>query len=295
MDLKKLAVVVFLIALVMFGCTSLLGESSPGSSGSAYGESDTGVVKSYSSQVYSTPSTSSSSSTGQYITKESSITVKVKEGTLEEKFTETTTRLRSEGADVSKVYYDEYSDRKQYTMTVKVLPAKFDSINSFLKQIGEVKDMSVQLDDVTKQYTDLDTRIKNKETELDRLYVLYNKSSNVSDLLDVEREVTRVETELELLKQQKQSVISKIEKSAITVIMYEEKPASQQLSISLDNIAPLFFGAFSAAILLVVAVGGFLLPIIAVLAILWFIYKKLTEEKKPKPRQPEHSRIPSQQ
>jgi hypothetical protein len=38
-------------------------------------------------------------------------------------------------------------DRKQYTVTAKVDPRKFDSINEKLQQIGEVKDLSVSLED----------------------------------------------------------------------------------------------------------------------------------------------------
>ena len=163
-----------------------------------------------------------------------------------------------------------------------------------LQQLGEVKDLSVQLEDVTQQYMDLDTRIKNREIELERLYELYDKSTKVSDLLDVEREITRVETDLEILKQQKQYLVSKVERSTIRITVYEDKPATQQLTLSLEGLGAMFFAAMAAAVTLVVLAIGFLVPFAMVLGILWLAYKFVRRGKKTKSRQSEHGRIPPQ-
>jgi len=282
--LNRLAVFGLLVFVLIFGCMGVMEEgSTPTYAGT--GTSKEALAPSYEDGDYS-------STSNQYVTKEGSITIKVPEGTLQAKFEAMKEDLRTQGADTSNVVYNEYTNRKQYTLTVKVPPAKFESINAKLQQVGEVKDMSVQLEDVTKQYTDLDTRIKNKEVELERLYSLYNKSDNVSDLLDVEREVSRVETELELLKGEKQYLVSRIERSTIAITVYEEKPASTQLTLPLESLGQWFFTAVAAAISLIVVAAGFLLPIVIVLGLLWFIYKKLFGEKKKGPKASEHSKIP---
>lgn len=268
----------------MFGCMGIMEE------GSAVSNGRTGT----SSEALSptVPSADYGGTGAQYVTKEGSMSIKVPEGTLQTKFESMKESLRTEGAVTSNIVYNEYTNRKQYTMTVKVPPSKFESINAMLQQIGEVKDLSVTLEDVTKQYTDLDTRITNKEVELERLYKLYNKSDNVSDLLDVEREVTRVETELDLLKGEKQYLVSKIERSTIAITVYEEKPASTQLTLPLESLGQWFFTAVAAAISLIVVAAGFLLPIAIVIMLLWFAYKKLFGEKKKGPKAAEHSKIP---
>lgn len=283
--LRNFAILVFLAALLTFGCLGQEGSSS-----------STGVDKALTAAP-SAPSYEGAGQTSesQYVTKDGSITLKVPEGTLESKFVEMKDKLGGQGAEMSDITYNEYSDRKQYTLTVKVAPGKFESVNSMLQGLGEVKDMSVQLEDVTQQYTDLDTRIKNREIELERLYDLYNQSNKVSDLLEVEREITRVETDLEILKQQKQYLVSKVERSTIRITIYEDKPATQQLTLSLEGLGAMFFAAMAAAVTLVVLALGFLLPFAIVLGILWLIYKAVRREKKTKPRQPEHARIPPQQ
>jgi Flp pilus assembly protein TadB len=203
--------------------------------------------------------------------------------------------LESEGAKLSNIQYNEYDYRKQYTVTVKVNPNKFDNINEQLKSIGEVKDLSVILEDVTTQYVEIDVRIDSREIELQRLYALYNMSDDVQDLLDIEREITRVETELEILKQQQQRLISKVEHSTISITIYEDKPSTEQLTVPLEELGAVFFGALAVAITILVALSGFILPIVLVVGVLWFVYRKLRGKgKKAKPRQSQHDRIPSQ-
>lgn len=277
-DVKYIAIFAMILAFIAFGCIS-----------SEQVFQDTGARG-----LETAPSAPAVDSGNQIITKESSMTIKVQEGTLQSKFDEMRSMLESNGAELSDIRYYELSDRRQYLVTVKVSPVKFDTINEQLRQIGEVKDISVSLEDVTQQYTDLDTRISNREVELERLHALYNQTSNISELLEVEREITRVETELELLKQQKQYLVSRIERSSISITLYEDKPATSQLSLSLESLGVLFFGMVAAAITVIVAIAGFVLPIAAAVGVLWFIYKRLKGggKQKPKPRKQEFSQIP---
>jgi len=232
----------------------------------------------------------------EYVTQESYVKIRVREGTLESKYEEMTDLLEDEGAKLSNVQYSEYTDRKQYTVTAKVEPRRFDRINEELQEIGEVKDLSVILEDVTVQYVELDVRVKSREVELARLYELYNRSKDIEDLLAVEKEITRVTSELEILKQQQQRLISRVELSTISITIYEDKPSTEQLTNPLENLGELFFGALAAAITILVALSGFLLPIALVIAVLWLVYKKLRGDgKKPRARQSRHARIPPPQ
>ncbi|MEW6721950.1 MAG: DUF4349 domain-containing protein [Candidatus Micrarchaeota archaeon] len=276
------AVVLVLVFVLGLGCAQI-EEVGTGSSGISRGG-----VPTYAPA----PSADYYAGEGQYVIKQSSITVKVPEGTLESRVEALRESLADEGAQISDVRYYEYSDRKQYTLTAKVSPAKFDSINSLVRETGDVKDLSMSTEDVTRQYVDLDIRIKSREVELGRLYELYNQSDNVSDLLAVERELTRVEAELESLKQQKEFLSSQIERSTIAITVYEDKPSTTQLALSLESLGAMFFGAVAAAISLLVLAAGFFIPLILVVGALWLAYKKLFGGKKGGPKPPEHKKIP---
>ncbi len=277
-------IALFVVLLLSFGCIGNQYDDYEVSPGIAP------APEAYDGSAYAVKNSLQYSSGAQYMTQESYIKLKVAEGNLESGFAMIKGNLTLQGAELTDIDYSEYSDRKQYTATVKVAPSKFNQINEMLKGFGEVKDMSVSLEDVTKQYTDLETRIRNKENELSRLNQLYNQSESVSEILDVEKELTRVETELELLKSQNESLSSRIAKSTISVSVYEEKAATQSLTLQLENLAAMFFGAVAAAITLIVVAIGFLLPVGVLFGVLWFGYKFVT-----RPRKSSASRSRSQQ
>jgi hypothetical protein len=261
-------IALFVVMLLGFGCLGAENVMETRASGTVP------APQAYNDATYSLKS-------ADYMTKESYIKLKVGQDMLESKFARIKGNLSLQGAELADINYNEYTDRKEYSATVKVAPAKFDSINEMLKGFGEVKDMSVTLEDVTKQYTDLETRIRNKENELSRLNELYNQSESVSEILEVEKELTRVETEVELLKWQRDDLSSRISKSTISITVYEEKPATQGLSLQLENLAGMFFGAIAAAITLIVVAIGFLLPLAVGLGIIWQGYKFVTRPRKP--------------
>ncbi|MBU0592067.1 DUF4349 domain-containing protein [Candidatus Micrarchaeota archaeon] len=270
--MKNITLIFVLISVLLFGCLddSTTGSSYPGDSyESAYDE------PAMSAPSFAGSGASSYSSSKSYVTQESSITIKVPEGMLETKYDEMTAALASEGAQISDVSYNEYTTRKEYSISLKADPRKFDRVNDVIKGTGEVKSISVDLEDVTMAYNDLDTKIQNREVELQRLYELYNMSDNVSDLLAIEYEITRVETELDLLKGQKQYLVTRIEYSTITVNLYEDKPSTQQLFISLEDIGLAFFGSLAVGISFVAIATGFLLPIVIVCGLVWYGYKKI--------------------
>ncbi|MDO8554269.1 MAG: DUF4349 domain-containing protein [Candidatus Micrarchaeota archaeon] len=182
-------------------------------------------------------------------TKEGSISIKLERGQLDEKVKGATGIVETQGGTVISTSYDEYSGQKHYSISFKISPEKFDSVFEQLKNLGELKGANVNIEDVTKQYRDLDLRLQNKNIELQRLYILYNKSELVEDLITVEREITRIETEIEQLKNEKGTLEGKIQKSTITLDLYEDVAASEakegdmtvkvnegKLSTSLDSL-----------------------------------------------------------
>ncbi len=283
--------ILFLALILTFGCMGI-GETTQTTDRGVSGA----LTPSESAPAPSTPNAGSGTSTQTvYQTKEGSITLKVPEATLEMKLADVKAMLANNGATIQDIRYYESDSRKEYDVTIKVDPSKFDAITSKLADYGAVKDLSVSIADVTKQYQDLDTQINNSKIELDRLTSLYNRTDNISDLLDIEREITRVETNLDMLKGEKQYLVSRIEKATITIVIYEDKPASTQLTLPLEGIGGLFFGALGAALTLLVLAAGFLVPIAIVIWIIWWVYKKIRGDGGSRPRKSAHSQIPPPQ
>ena len=264
----KLIFAVLALALVFLGCLGAAEQDFTGGTGSSRGG------------ISAPEAPPADYSGGGIIAKSGSISLKVPEGTLQGRFDSLRSALEDQGAQLGDVTYTEYGDRKQYSVTIRVLPSKFEQVMDSLKAMGEVKDISVRLEDVTKQYVELEVRIENRELELSRLRALYNRTDEVSEILEIERELTRVETELEILKQQKQDIQSRVDRSTIVISMYEETPAVNKLTVSLENLAAMFFGAVAAAITLIVLAVGFLLPLALLGVLIWLGYKRFLARKR---------------
>ena len=114
--------------------------------------------------------------------------------------------------------------------TLRVPAGRLDEVIAALKKLGRVVDESQQSDDVTDQIVDLDTRIANgKMTEKRLAELIQNRSGRVSDVLEVEREMARVRTELERLEAQRKNAGHRVAYATLNIEVLEERRAGVSL------------------------------------------------------------------
>lgn len=161
--------------------------------------------------------------------KEATIRIQLERGQLEDKFKEARGLLNNRGAEIVSIFYDEneYTGQKTYAIAFRILPAQFDETLEELKSLGEVQDINIDVEDVTRQYTNLAIRLTNKELELQRLQQLYDRSETVEDLLAVESELARITTEIEQLQSEKETLEKRVATSKITLELFEETAVSE--------------------------------------------------------------------
>jgi len=97
----------------------------------------------------------------------------------------------------------------------------------------------------------------------------------------IEREVTRVQTSLEMYQRQSLDLERRSAQSTITVYLVEEKPEFEtDFVMPLEEMLALFLGAMVAAIMLVAGAAGFIIPLAILFVILRAIYLALRKKKK---------------
>ncbi len=287
--MQKTYIALMLMSLLLFsGCIGGDGELW-GESGYDTSEGYDADYASYSAPMmageamvdYGSPSASSSSK-AQMVIREGSIQLEVPEGTLEEKKDELSSLVSQYRGEITYVSFQEYSYGKTYSMTLKISPNNFDSFTGSLSNLGEIKSMDTTLEDVTDEYTDIQTRIANLQEELARLNELYVMAEDVEEILLIEREVTRVQTELEIYQFRAENLEKRSAKSTITVYLTESKPAVETgLIMPLGEILNLFFGALSFGIIVIVGIAGFLIPIGVAAYILRAAYRMVKGKQAP--------------
>ena len=82
---------------------------------------------------------------------------------------------------------------------------------------GKVTSRRVRVTDVTEQYIDVDAQIRNLRVLRNRLKKLYSRSNNVEELLKVEAELARVQTELDSLEGRMKAMKKNIAYSQLSI------------------------------------------------------------------------------
>jgi hypothetical protein len=115
-------------------------------------------------------------------------------------------------------------------VVVKVLPEHLDPFLQKIRGLGELKNQTLGTEDVTKAYFDTDARLKNARVMEQRLIDMLNtKTGKVSDLLQVEKELSRVREEIEKMQGELKYWDSQVQFATVTISLAEkdmEEPAA---------------------------------------------------------------------
>ncbi len=103
-------------------------------------------------------------------------------------------------------------------LTVRIPSAQFDGAVAAFAKLGELQYQNLGVEDITKAYFDLETRLALKEQTLTRLRgMLDNRTAKLSDVLDVERESNRVIEEIETLKGERRFYDQQVAMSTLVI------------------------------------------------------------------------------
>jgi hypothetical protein len=154
------------------------------------------------------------------------------------------------------------SGRREAQLVVRVPSDSLNTTLVSLRRLGEVQDEKLTTQDVTKEYTDLETRLAVKEQSVARLRSLLDtRTAKLADVVEVERELSRAVSELEEMKGSRRYYDQQIALSTITITLMDVgggasggwlEPVRDALGSSLDILGR----SLSSAIYLVT----FLLP-----------------------------------
>jgi Domain of unknown function (DUF4349) len=105
-------------------------------------------------------------------------------------------------AEKSGGYLEWKSENGQQSAQARLrIPIKdFKNALGAFEALGTVISRSINGEDVTEKYIDLDARLKNKYALRDRLKQLLEKAVNIKDLLAIETELNRVQSDIDSME-----------------------------------------------------------------------------------------------
>lgn len=167
--------------------------------------------------------------------------------------------------------------RRRGTWTVRVPQTRFDQYMVDLEQLGELQRSSRDAQDVTEAYTDLEARLKNKQSSEQRLLSHLEKTGELKDTLEVERELSRVRGEVEQLQGQLNLLKNKTDLATIILTLQERAgftPVTTptfktQASRTFEESWQAFAAFLRFLVLFVVAIVPWLCLMVPVLGVVW--------------------------
>ncbi len=129
------------------------------------------------------------------------------------------------GGFISSLTVNEHSTYTTSEIIARVPSASFREVYEAAKALGDVTYDRIGGQDVTEQYANLEIAIENKQALAGRLRELASKSGSVSDLLQVERELSRVRGEIEQLQGQLRRLKDQVAFSTLTLSLTERGEA----------------------------------------------------------------------
>ncbi len=84
-------------------------------------------------------------------------------------------------------------------MTVRAPAGKLEEVMDVIARLGSATSREVSAEDVTDQVMDLEAQLKNKTALRNRLRKLLDRAKDVKDVLAIEEQLTRVQTEIDTL------------------------------------------------------------------------------------------------
>jgi hypothetical protein len=134
------------------------------------------------------------------------------------------------------------------SLTLQVPAADLDALTSWLEETVEVSHLSISSEDVTRTWIDLSARLENAQrTEARLLALLAADAESLSDVLAVERELSRVRGDVESMTAQKRALDGQIAMSSLSLDVSVAAPYAPTISASFsDRITAAFTGSLSA-------------------------------------------------
>ena len=116
-------------------------------------------------------------------------------------------------------YVETQSDSEEELadVTLRVPVESLKSAMSSLESIGNVTSRRVSSEDVTEQYVDIDARLKTMVALRDRLRALLDKAEDVKDVLAIEKELSRVQADIDSMQARLKAIKGKVDLASISV------------------------------------------------------------------------------
>ncbi len=213
------------------------------------------------------------------IIKSSYLEIEIGAGEFEDKLFSVSSLAERNGGFVShsESYADPEGKISRGRITIRVPAERFDFILNEIKGLGTVMNLTVSGYDVTEEYVDLEARLRNLQAQEKVLLGLMEEAETVADSIEVQRELSIVQGDIEVLRGRLNYLDDRVSFSTIDVYLMEPQTIMEAPGWGfLDAIRRGARGAvrvFNGIITTLIVISPVLVLIAIILFIIWAIIR----------------------
>jgi hypothetical protein len=176
-------------------------------------------------------------------------------------------------------FFQNSQEQKSGTISVKVPVANFEKTFGELKKVASVVVReSTSGQDVTREYQDLEGRIKNKQVEEQAYQKVLDQAQKISDILETTQALSRVRGEIESLQGTLRYLSAQTDMSTITVSLSEDSNITisdswRPVQVAKEAIRALMVKTQNFIDFLIIFLITFLPTTALYLLLAWVVYK----------------------
>ncbi len=164
-------------------------------------------------------------------------------------------------------------------LVVKVPPESVDRFLDSLDDTADVQSINQSAQDVTEQLVNLDVRIRNARQSVDNVREFMERTENLDELVRLEAELTRRQTDLEQLEAQQRNLADRVALSTVTIEVLpstsiaesavgDDETIGDAFRSGWDTFTAVVFGlGFVIATMLPFIISGLILAVVAWLVV----------------------------
>ncbi|GLW95710.1 DUF4349 domain-containing protein [Actinokineospora globicatena] len=181
------------------------------------------------------------------------------------------------------------------TLTLHVPSDRLDKALEKITAAGQVRNRAQTAQDVTEQVVDVESRIETQRASLARVRALLDRAGTISEIVQLEGEVTRREAELESLLKRREALAGSVALSTVTVRISVDGAAPPVTEDDDSFLGALATGwrAFLDAGSFVLRVVGTVLPFAVVLGVPAYLLWRARRRNRPAVTAPPAAAVPA--
>jgi hypothetical protein len=172
------------------------------------------------------------------------------------------------------------------TVVLRVPADHFDAAMDDVRALGTVRSQTVNADDVTEEYVDLQARLDALDHQYEQYARIMEKAETVEDILSVQVEMERVQVEIERITGRIRYLDNRIDLATITVTLREPTPVGSDVGHDFAAVFNTAIEGFLFTIDAIIVLFFMLLPLILLGGGLYGVYR-LRKRRKAVEKEPD--------